>query len=996
MKLVMDDKKSKPHWMLVLGLLASTAFADDNFTDDKVDAKIQRSNGDTVSGRRANAIYQGNAIHQGGISANAQRPTTPTNTATQTDQPLTDGLNLNGGINNGGINDDTKSTQNLPIARLNSDTAPVGLSSLSPNIEALLSISGSNNNDINNNGVIDPEKLINPEDYLPQYTRSDDVLATPIAINDTVDKSPNVLVRLYNRFFNDGVQTSPHLTAKVYLNVASLDLSAPPTAIPLGNSDPNNDRSNNESWLSNTANDLPNELSDNANDSQKVTDIFDIDDVADFAMDTPSPPPSKPVNERLSLADTAVQPYKNMAAVLEDMTVDSIVSFSQSLPKLKDAVQSAAQAVGFYETQFRLQNAGNGQINIIIDKLGEPVKVASSVVQVRGAQDIAEIERAKMLAEEQINGVFNHETYRLAKQRLDGLHSDLGFFDGRWLDSSAEIVLPDNTADVSLIYDANQRYVFDEVVFFTLDKDSNELTTDPNKLPVDSRLLKQLLTFKTGDGFDRRKVLTLTNDLIGTGYFNTSNVELVLPEAPPVDSSPVQPALNTTSDGGVQTAISPIDFRPSERLTSQLQAVKDKANRLYNSPNDRILLDNDQTKATSLLGQVSDVIKNLVQKILPDETGDVASDNRTPPTPLPNRKTPLDVLTDKKVPLYVFVMADKPKQAQIGLGWGSDTGARATARFENNLINKQGLQAQAELAISPSEQSVDGYLSYPLSHPVNDKLIATGKYLQEKINQQADDTLTTQTLEAGLVRQQVGMGDWNMSYGLRYRLDRLNSNLPSDAYHKLPLRFSAGSTAQQAVLAGLSLSQTVQDNLANPMQGYRHHYSLEAGSKSLGSDTTMAIVRAGVSGMYSFGDNAYGKNRAHQLLGRLDAGYLWAEDFFAVPYKLRFFAGGDQSIRGYSPQSLAPVSDNGYLVGGQILAVGSAEYNYEVKEGLRAAIFADVGGAYDKHFSNKTNIGAGVGIRWASPVGVLRVDAAKAIQQDGSPIRLHFLIGLPF
>ena len=90
------------------------------------------------------------------------------------------------------------------------------------------------------------------------------------------------------------------------------------------------------------------------------------------------------------------------------------------------------------------------------------------------------------------------------------------------------------------------------------------------------------------------------------------------------------------------------------------------------------------------------------------------------------------------------------------------------------------------------------------------------------------------------------------------------------------------------------------------------------------------------------------------------------------------------------------MSDNGYLVGGQILAVGSAEYNYEVKEGLRAAIFADVGGAYDKHFSNKTNIGAGVGIRWASPVGVVRVDAAKAIQQDGSPIRLHFLIGLPF
>lgn len=158
----------------------------------------------------------------------------------------------------------------------------------------------------------------------------------------------------------------------------------------------------------------------------------------------------------------------------------------------------------------------------------------------------------------------------------------------------------------------------------------------------------------------------------------------------------------------------------------------------------------------------------------------------------------------------------------------------------------------------------------------------------------------------------------------------------------------------------------------------------------------MAIVRADLGGVYSFGDNAYGKNRAHQLVGGVNLGYLWADDFSAVPYKLRFFAGGDRSIRGYNHESLSPFSDKGYLLGGQVLAVASGEYNYEVLEGLRLAAFADVGSAYDKQFSNDTKVGAGLGLRWASPVGQVRVDVATGVGEVDHPIKLHFFIGTPF
>ena len=205
----------------------------------------------------------------------------------------------------------------------------------------------------------------------------------------------------------------------------------------------------------------------------------------------------------------------------------------------------------------------------------------------------------------------------------------------------------------------------------------------------------------------------------------------------------------------------------------------------------------------------------------------------------------------------------------------------------------------------------------------------------------------------------------------------------------LPIRFTSSKPKQQALLFGYGMNKTDVDSVTNPTRGMRQYYSLEAGADKALSDTNMAIIRAGVSGIYSFGDE-----QKHQVLGSLNTGYIWADDFYDVPYKLRFFAGGDQSIRGYDYESLSPL-DKGYLTGGQVLAVGSAEYNYEFKPGFRGAFFTDVGNAYDKNFDTETKVGVGVGIRWASPVGVVRVDVAAGVTEESIPVRLHFFIGSP-
>ncbi|MGB6924836.1 autotransporter assembly complex protein TamA [Psychrobacter sp.] len=802
--------------------------------------------------------------------------------------------------------------------------------------------------------------IINPNDYLPDY--QNDTQAVDQSIEQANRPRPrarnrgNIVTRLYNRFFNDGgVVALPNVETAIYLEQVS-------------------------------AEDSPNGKA------------------------------------QLVEADDDIQPMKNIKAALDDTSVQSVIDFTAALPRLRETAQNAAKAVGYYEVEMRLTQPDRDTVNVVIEELGEPVLVDSRIIEIRGEGSEQE-EFASLEADlpPQEGDIFNHRVYKSSKAALESLSNTYGYFDQYWLNKSVDIILPDNKADVSLVYNTGDRYEFDDVVFFTYDKETNTLTQDPDKLPVELSLLQQLYGFTPGEPFYRPAVTKFSNDLSATRYFNTVNVESILP---PTDSSEAgtlafdnaategndtldsdvdndgvaglssndgAAASNVTAstEGTVNEAdIAAIDFEADEATLDKLQAIRQKAERLSRLPNDRVLDEKDQ-EADNLLGKISDSISNVAQKIFPDEKSLIADENFVPPT-LAGRKTPQDVAESKKVPLYVFVYADKPRDAQVGLGYGTDTGVRATAKIDYNLLNRQGYQAGAETEVSRISKNVAVYASRPWKHPLNDKLDGRLTYEEEVIDQgEGNFDLSTTTLKAALARNIRSDTGWNRSYSVRYRLDELETGVDGAALDDLPIRFTSSSPKQRALLFGYGMNKTDTDNATNPTQGMRQYYSIEAGTDSAFSDTDMAIIRAGVSGIYSFGED-----KKHQVLGSANAGYIWADDFYDVPYKLRFFAGGDQSIRGYDYESLSPL-DKGYLTGGQVLAVGSAEYNYEFKPGFRGAFFTDVGNAYDKDFDTETKVGVGVGIRWASPVGMVRVDVAAGVTEESIPVRLHFFIGSP-
>ncbi|WP_435950683.1 autotransporter assembly complex protein TamA [Psychrobacter sp. DM8] len=825
--------------------------------------------------------------------------------------------------------------------------------------------------------IDDQTNNLNPDDYLPDYQAATETQAVTDSLVQA-DKKPkarssgNFFKRTFNRLFNGGVSGLPHVETTVYLQQGSDDLQA-------------------------------------SNATPKLIE-----------------------------ADEDIQPINNIKAALDDTTVQSVVDFTAALPRLRQTALDAAKAVGYYDVVLRLRQPSSDRIDVIIEQLGEPVRVDNRIVEVRGeGTQLPEFQALEAELPPKEGDIFNHRVYKSSKAALEALSSTYGYFDQYWLNKSVDIILPDNSADVSLVYDTGPRYEFDEVIFFTFDEETRTLTRDPDKLPVELSLLKKLYNFNEGDPFYRPDITKFSNDLSATRYFNTVNVESILPPDERTQNSTLAfdnaPATNNSLDDDVDSDavnndtvnnadnllsagsnddsnstsgvgsesinansgatvdeedIAPIEFEVDEQTSEKLQAIKQKAERLIQLPNDRVL-DEKEEKAENILGKISDSISNIAEKIFPDDKSVFEDENFVPPT-LAGRITPEQVLETKKVPLYVFVSSERPRDAEVGIGYGTDTGVRATARIDYNLINRQGYQAGAEVEYSRITKNATIYGSRPWKHPLNDKLDARLTYEEEVIDQgEGNFDLSTRTLKAALARNIRRENGWNRSYFVKYRLDELETGVDDADLEDLPIRFISSKPTQEALLFGYGLNKTDVDNALNPTRGMRQYYSIEAGSEDVLSDTDMAIIKAGVSGLYSFGEDD-----KHQLLGRFNTGYIWADNFEGVPYKLRFFAGGDQSIRGYDYESLSPLK-NGYLTGGQVLAVGSAEYNYEFRPGFRGALFTDIGNAYDTNFDTETKVGVGVGIRWASPVGVVRVDVAAGVTEDSIPVRLHFFIGSP-
>jgi translocation and assembly module TamA len=376
-------------------------------------------------------------------------------------------------------------------------------------------------------------------------------------------------------------------------------------------------------------------------------------------------------------------------------------------------------------------------------------------------------------------------------------------------------------------------------------------------------------------------------------------------------------------------------------------------------------------KATIAGGQMPD---EFMQRFLPYEVGDFYTQKKL--LELQRRlldseyfssvevAADVEAAVDNVVPITINLQQSKRNVYTGGLSLGTDSGVGARAAVERRWVNKRGHKMRIETEFSQRLRGTA--LQYQI--PVRGNSRAIYSFNASYRDEQSDSARTkAKALSLARVREAK---DWTRTLSFNY--------LSGD--------FEVANVKGNSSLIypEIRLLYRQADDLIFPEKGFSFSLEARTGARNFGSDTSFAAIRGELRGVYSLADDT-------RVLLRGVAGALSANNFAKLPPPLRFFAGGDRSLRGYNYQELGPRDAAGKVLGGHYLLLGSAEYEKMFNETWGAAAFIDAGNAFDTgSFGIKRS--AGIGLRWKSPVGLVRLDYGRPIG-DGSGGRFHLVIG---
>lgn len=320
---------------------------------------------------------------------------------------------------------------------------------------------------------------------------------------------------------------------------------------------------------------------------------------------------------------------------------------------------------------------------------------------------------------------------------------------------------------------------------------------------------------------------------------------------------------------------------------------------------------------------------------------------------------------DFEVPIDVKLVPRKRNIYKFGLGYGTDTGFRGSVGWEIRRINKAGHRFGITLKTSTMKSGFDGEYTVPLRDPRTDSLVFTSGLLQEET-----ETSLSEKIFGGARINHVRNG-WKESIYLNYEEEDFD------------IADYEGRTT--LLMPGICWTKIWADNPINTSRGLRIYLDIHGAHESLISDTSFLQFRSQLKYIYDLW--AEGK-----IIMRGEGGASIVKEFSELPASVRFFTGGDHSIRGYAYNSLGPKDERGNVVGGRHLLAGSIEYEQKIMGNWSGAVFYDAGNAIDS-ISDVIKSGAGFGIRWKSPVGPVRVDMAFPLSQSDENWRIHLTVG---
>ena len=322
-------------------------------------------------------------------------------------------------------------------------------------------------------------------------------------------------------------------------------------------------------------------------------------------------------------------------------------------------------------------------------------------------------------------------------------------------------------------------------------------------------------------------------------------------------------------------------------------------------------------------------------------------------------------------PVVVRLKEQSMQQSTFGVGYSANTGARVSLEQVSRKVFDWDWQAKTVIELGSHQSTFKSdFTSHPLPGLRHNLFSVAVEHLEA-----GGSTTQSQSLKAGRSRDEERI---DRTYYVEWQRARVVGG-------------DGQSTEASAVTGNLQWVRRQLDNVMAPTAGFATDIDVALG-ESFATDQSNGL----------FGRLLW-RTLVYQPLpgswfasGRLDLGRVQAKPGVGIPDTLLFRAGGDDSVRGYDYRSIGPTRD-GVAVGARSLVTGSVELAHPISAKRPAwlwAVFADAGDAVDDVSNLQMRTGYGVGLRWRSPVGALRVDLAYG--QHVHQTKLHLSLGMAF
>ncbi len=321
-----------------------------------------------------------------------------------------------------------------------------------------------------------------------------------------------------------------------------------------------------------------------------------------------------------------------------------------------------------------------------------------------------------------------------------------------------------------------------------------------------------------------------------------------------------------------------------------------------------------------------------------------------------DNQIPINVITDPR---------EHNNRFNFGIGYATDTGANARVDWQNHLLNKKGHRAFSSLLLGDQLSHFLFNYQVPGLNPRFQTLTGSLGW-----NRELWEDTETEKISAGAIYE--------------YRTPVSFGALSVVGFNE---DYTIGSISEsgQFLMPGLHRAITRADDIINTKHGYRWSVDLEGASEAILSDASFLRVRLNGRAITT-------PVSKWRLIGAASVGAILVDSIEDLPPSLRFYAGGEKSVRGYRYRTLGPEDASGNVIGGKYLLTGSVTLERAVLENFRVSAFYDAGTAMNEWPPDLAQ-GIGVGAGVVLPFGQVKLELAYPLTDDGTAQYVFIRVG---